>query len=48
MPMAFILFNILSGLLEVKDVIEAAIRHGILTVHNGQLGAVKDESNRTR
>ena len=47
-PMAFVLFNILSGLLEVKGVIEAAIRHGILTVRNGQLEAVKDESNRTR
>ena len=41
-PMAFVLFNILSGLLEVKGVIEAAIRHGILTVRNGQLEAVKD------
>ena len=48
MPMAFVLFNIFSGLLEVKGVIEAAIQHGILTVRNGQLEAVKDESNRTR
>ena len=47
-PMAFVLFNIFSGLLEVKGVIEAAIQHGILTVRNGQLEAVKDESNRTR
>ena len=47
-PMAFVLFNIFSGLLEVKGIIEAAIQHGILTVRNGQLEAVKDESNRTR
>jgi len=47
-PMAFVLFNIFSGLLEVKGVIEAAIQHGILTVRNGQLEAVKNESNRTR
>ena len=43
-PMAFVLYNILSGLLEVKGVIEAAVQHGILTVRNGQLEAVEDES----
>ena len=46
--MAFVLYSILSGLLEVKGVIEAAVQHGILTVRNGQLEAVEDESDRAR
>ena len=47
-PMAFVLYSILSGLLEVKGVIEAAVQRGILAVRNGQLEAVEDESERVR